>query len=133
MKQDGKMRFSCMLMTSITFLLPLTHGMVIWNIIYNMDHVLFIWIQGGKYLWDLILQNIVPFHENFDGVKLRCFEKDDIDQVLKDMHNVLVHGHFPRYTISHNILIVDYYCLTLFNDAHSHVRKWNIFQLCVRK
>ena len=40
------------------------------------------------------LINGVLFHQNYDNVLLRYLEKDDADQVLKELHDGPIGGHF---------------------------------------
>ena len=53
--------------------------------------------------------NGVIFKSNYDGVFLRCLEKEDACKVVKELHNGPAGGHFSRNTIAHNILRVAYY------------------------
>jgi hypothetical protein len=48
-----------------------------------------------KYLQYHLLHGIL-FRKNYDGVLLWCLEKQDVDKVMKDMHDGLVGGHFSR-------------------------------------
>jgi len=41
---------------------------------------------------------------NHDKVLLRCLEKEDVEKVLKDLHDGPTHGHFAGETIAHKIL-----------------------------
>lgn len=74
------------------------------------------------------LVNGVLFHQNYDNVLLRCSKKDDVDQVLIDLHDGLVSGHFGWEVTTHKVLRVGYYLATLFKDAHAYARKCQIFQ-----
>lgn len=51
------------------------------------------------------LINSVLFRVNYDGVFLRCLEREDVDKVLKELHD----GHFAGNTIAHKILRAGYY------------------------
>jgi hypothetical protein len=46
----------------------------------------------------------ILFRNNYDGVLLRCLEKQDVDKVLKDMHDGPVGGHFSGDTTTHKVL-----------------------------
>ena len=72
----------------------------------------------------------ILFKKNYDGVLLRCLEKEDAKKVMIDLHDGLAGGHFYGYTITHKFLRAGYYCPTLFKDAHAHVRKCDICQRC---
>lgn len=49
-----------------------------------------------SYEYQLI--NGILFHRNFDGVLLRCLEKEEAKKVLKDHHDGPVGGHFSGDT-----------------------------------
>ena len=72
----------------------------------------------------------VLFRKNYDGVLLRCLEKEDAEKVMTDLHDGPTRGHYSGDTTAHKILRAGYYWPTLFKDAHAHVRKCNIFQRC---
>ena len=42
------------------------------------------------------------FWKNYEGVLLRCLEKNDTYKVLSDPHDEHVGGHYGRKTIVHN-------------------------------
>ena len=69
---------------------------------------------------------VILFKKNYDGVLLRCLEKEDAKKVMIDLHDGPAGGHFSRDTTAHKILRAGYYWPTLFKDAHAHVRKCNI-------
>jgi hypothetical protein len=50
------------------------------------------------------LVHSILFINNYDRVLLQCLKKQDIDKVLKDMHDGPVGGDFSRETTSHEIL-----------------------------
>jgi hypothetical protein len=50
------------------------------------------------------LINYVLFQMNYDGVLLRFLEQDDVEKVLKELHDGLVGGNFAVETIAHKIL-----------------------------
>jgi hypothetical protein len=70
---------------------------------------------------------------NYDGVLLICLEREDADNVLKDLHDGPVGGNFVGNTITHKILRVGYYWPTLFKDAHTYTRNCNTFQISVER
>jgi len=70
---------------------------------------------------------------NYYGVLLRSLEKEDVEKVLREIHDSPTGGHFAREFISHKILRAWYYWPTFFKYAHAHVRKCNFFQLSVGK
>ena len=76
-----------------------------------------------------IIEGIL-FRKNYDGVLLRCLEKEDEKKVMIDLHDGPTGGHFSRDTTAHKILRAGYYWPTLFKDAYAHVRKCNICQRC---
>ena len=46
----------------------------------------------------------ILFRNNYDGVLLRCLEKEDVKKVMIDLHDGPARGHFSRDTIAHKIL-----------------------------
>jgi len=68
---------------------------------------------------------------NYDGLLPRCLEKEDVERVLRELHDALAGGNFARETIVHKILREGYYWPTFFRDAHAHVRKQKFCQLSV--
>ena len=68
------------------------------------------------------------FRKNYDGVFLRCLEREDANKVVTELHNGSARGHFLGDTKTHKILRAGYYWLTLFKDAHAHVRKCDTCQ-----
>jgi hypothetical protein len=71
------------------------------------------------------------FRKNYEGVLLRCLEKEYTKKVLKDLNDGAVGGHFARETITHKVLRDGYYWPTMFQDAHAYVRKCKTCQLSV--
>ena len=69
-----------------------------------------------------LIDNIL-FRKNFEGVLLRCLEKDEADNVLSQLHAGPAGGHFSGETNAHNILKAGYYWPTLFKDAYAFARK----------
>lgn len=59
---------------------------------------------------------------------MRCLEKDDVDHVLKEMHNSPAGGNYSRQTIAHKILRAGYYFPTVFRDSHAYARKHKVCQ-----
>jgi hypothetical protein len=69
------------------------------------------------------------FQMNYDGVLLRCLEQDDVEKVLKELHDGPVGGNFTGETTAHKILREGYYWPTLFRDAHTYTRRCKTCQL----
>eukprot|EP00253_Pinus_taeda_P018247 PITA_18247 len=65
----------------------------------------------------------VLFRQNYDSVLLRCLEKPEAQNVLQELHDGPVGGHFRADTTAHKVIHVGYYWPTLFRDAHEYVRK----------
>ena len=76
-----------------------------------------------------IVEEII-FRKNYDGVLLKCLEKEDVTKVMTYFHDSPVWGYFSGDTTAHKILRSSYYWPTLFKDAHTHVRKCDICQRC---
>jgi hypothetical protein len=74
------------------------------------------------------LINGILFCQNFDGVLMRCLEKDEAEKVLLELHAGEVGGHFGGDTTAHKVLKAGYYWPTLFRDAHALCRKCIICQ-----
>jgi hypothetical protein len=75
------------------------------------------------------LINSVLFHVNYDGVLLRCLEDEDVDKVMKELHDGPAGGHFVGNTTDHKILRANYYYPTLFRDAHTYARNYKNCQI----
>jgi len=75
------------------------------------------------------LINLVLFHVNYDGLLLRCLEDDDVEKVLRELHDGSTGGNFVGETTAHKILRVGYYIPTLFRDAHAYVKKCKYCQI----
>jgi hypothetical protein len=75
------------------------------------------------------LINLVLFRVNYDGVLLRCLEREDADKVLKELHDGPAGGHFAGNTTAHKILRAGYYWPTLFKDAHTYARNCKTCQI----
>jgi hypothetical protein len=123
----GKMNLQCIL-NRFHMSQPLKdHITMILNIICNMalllDHLNAKQKRALrlKYLQYQLLHGIL-FRKNYDGVLLRCLERQDVDNVLKDMHDGPVGGHFSGDTTTHKVLRAGYYWPTLFKDAHAYSR-----------
>jgi hypothetical protein len=74
------------------------------------------------------LINDVLFRKNFDGVLMRCLEKEESEKVLSELHAGEAGGHFGGDTTAHKVLRAGYYWPTLFKDAHALCRKCIICQ-----
>jgi hypothetical protein len=74
------------------------------------------------------LINDILFRKNFDGVFLRCLEKEESEKVLAELHSDDVGGHFGGDTTTHKVLRAGYYWPTLFKYAHTLARKCIICQ-----
>jgi hypothetical protein len=59
------------------------------------------------------------FRKNY-GVLLQCIEKQDVDEVLKDIHDGPVGSHFSGDTTTHKVLRARYYFPTVFKDVHAY-------------
>jgi hypothetical protein len=77
------------------------------------------------------LINSVLFQVNYDGVLLRCLEREDADKVMKELHDGPVGGHFVGNTIAHKILGVGYYWPTLFKGTQTYARNCKTCQVSV--
>jgi hypothetical protein len=70
---------------------------------------------------------------NYDGVLLRCLEREDADKVLKEHHDGPVGGHFVGNTTTRKILRVEYYWLTLFRYSHTYERNCKTCQMSMER
>jgi hypothetical protein len=50
------------------------------------------------------LINGILFHQNFDGVLMRCLEKDEAEKVLLELHTGEAGGHSGGDTTAHKVL-----------------------------
>jgi len=66
------------------------------------------------------LANDTLYKKNYDGIWLRCLEKDDVDHVLKEMHDNPAGGHYGRETTTYKILRARYYWPTVFRGSHAY-------------
>jgi ribonuclease HI len=55
------------------------------------------------------LVNGILFRQNFDGVLMRCLEKDEAEKVLLELHAGEAGGHFGGDTTAHKVLRAGYY------------------------
>jgi hypothetical protein len=55
------------------------------------------------------LVNGILFRQNFDGVLMRCLEKDEAEKVLLELHAGEAGGHFGGDTTALKVLRADYY------------------------
>lgn len=62
--------------------------------------------------------NDILFRNNYDGFLLRCFEKDDAQKMLTDLHDGPIGGHYRDETTTHKVLQARYYWPTFFKDAY---------------
>jgi hypothetical protein len=60
---------------------------------------------------------------NYDGVLLSFLEREDAENVLRELHSGPAGGHLVGETTSHKILREGYYCLNMFRSANIYVRK----------
>jgi hypothetical protein len=77
------------------------------------------------------LINSVLFWINYDGVLLICLEREDVDKVLKELHDGPVGGYFAGNITAHKILRANYYWPTLFKDSHNYARNCKTCQISV--
>eukprot|EP00253_Pinus_taeda_P028108 PITA_28108 len=75
------------------------------------------------------LANDTLYKKNYDGFWLICLERDDVDHVLKEMHDGPEGGHYGRETTDHKILRVGYYWPTVFKDSHAYTQKCKVCQI----
>eukprot|EP00253_Pinus_taeda_P015945 PITA_15945 len=75
------------------------------------------------------LANDTLYRKNYDGVWLRCLEKDDVDRVLKEMHNGPASGHYGGESTAHKTLRAGYYWPTVFEDSHVYAWKCKVCQI----
>jgi hypothetical protein len=71
-----------------------------------------------KYLQYQLLHGIL-FRKNYDGVLLRCLERQDVDNVPKYMHDELAGDNFSGDKTTQKVLRAGYYWPILFKDAHA--------------
>eukprot|EP00253_Pinus_taeda_P009949 PITA_09949 len=74
------------------------------------------------------MANDTLYRKNYDGIWLRCLEKDDANHVLKEMHDDPTGGHFGGETTTHKILRAGYYWPTVFRDSHAYTWKCKVCQ-----
>ena len=79
-----------------------------------------------------LIDNVL-FRNNYDGIFLRCLEKDQIDEFLFQFHAGPIGGHLSGDTIAHKIILEGYYWPTLFRYAHAYVRRCEPFHKCAGK
>jgi hypothetical protein len=80
-----------------------------------------------KYTQYQLINNVI-FRNNYDSMLLQCLEKQEVDNVLFDLHEGPAGGHFGGDTTTHKILRAGYYWSTLFKYFHAYVRKFKICQ-----
>jgi hypothetical protein len=71
----------------------------------------------------------VLFYVNYDGVLLRCIEREKEEKVLKEIHDGLAGGHFTGNTTTKKIMRSSYYWPTLFMDAQTYARNYKTCQI----
>ena len=76
--------------------------------------------------------NDIIFQNNYDGVLLRCLEKDYVQRVLKELHDRPVGDHYIVETTTHKIILDGYYWPTLFKDCHAYARNFKTYQTTTR-
>ena len=79
-----------------------------------------------------LIDNVL-FRKNYDGIFLRCLEKDQINEFLFQIHARPTGGNFLGETMSHKIIRAGYYWPTLFRDSHAYVKRCEPCQKCTRK
>jgi hypothetical protein len=73
------------------------------------------------------------FRQNFDGVLIRCLEKDEAKKVLLELYAGEAGGHFGGDTTAHKVLRAGYYWPALFKDAYALCHKCVICQKASRR
>lgn len=63
------------------------------------------------------------FRKDFDGVLLRCIQTDQINRLLKELHDDPIGGHFSSKITIMKIMRFGYYWPTLFSDYHKWAKK----------
>ena len=102
-----------------------------WANISSIAQLLVIQMQNNKralrfkYSWYQLVNGTL-FRDNNDETLFIHLEKEDVDKVLKKMHNGPTWGNFSRENPSHKILKDDYYWPALFCDTHAYVRNCEI-------
>jgi hypothetical protein len=74
------------------------------------------------------LVNGILFCQNFDGILMRCLEKDEAEKVLLELHAGEAGGHFGGDITAQKVLRVGCYWPTLFKDTHALCHKCVICQ-----
>jgi hypothetical protein len=69
------------------------------------------------------------FRVNYDGVPSIFIVCEDVDRVLKELHDGHVGGNFMGNNTTHKILRAGYYWSTLFRDAHTYARNCKTCQI----
>ena len=70
----------------------------------------------------------VLFKKNYDGVFLRCLEREDASKIVIELHDEPAGGNYSGDTIAHKILRAGYYWQTLFKYSHAYARKCDVCQ-----
>jgi hypothetical protein len=74
------------------------------------------------------LVHCILFRRNYDSVLLICLEKQDVNKVLKEIHDGPVGGHFVGETKTHKIWRARYYYPMVFKDTHAYSPSYDICQ-----
>lgn len=80
-----------------------------------------------------LLVHEVIFRKHHNKVMLKCLEAPDLENVLCDLHDGPVGGHFTGDTTKHKVMRSSFYCPTLFKDAHTYDYKCSVCQKCVNQ
>lgn len=75
----------------------------------------------------------VRFKINYYGVLLRCLEKQDVDKVLKVIHDRPTEGHFYGEKTTHKILREIYYYPMVVKYVHAYAWSRDICQKYTRR
>jgi hypothetical protein len=69
------------------------------------------------------LTNDIMFKENYDDIRLKCLEKQDVDKSLIELHDGPTRVNFTSETTTHKILISRYYFPMVFKNPNAYVQK----------
>lgn len=61
--------------------------------------------------------------KDFNGALLRCINTDQVDKMIKELHDGPDGGHSLVRTTAMKIMRARYYWSSLFNDYHRYVKK----------
>jgi len=68
-----------------------------------------------------------------DGIILRCVNKDEANQFIKELYSGYCSGHFTSNTTTHKILRARYYWPTSFKDTHQYAMSYQPCQFFTGK